>query len=386
MNDIEALLSSLGIGSEESAEMNKQASADENLRGQTETLLTEDKSSMTKKAYEYGRELASAIIQEAGRLEKQANLMTDQNARIVAEQMQQVLPVPDGDIDEVTKGLIARARGAGAQDMDPDLESWLGQAAEGNSGGQIPDELRLRLLGSDEPSEDGAGKLIGTGPDNREIEKASSLLALIESGVPYDTAVHLVKTAAEQIDGYTDMEKAAAAIELMDSEGIPFAEAVELVKRAAEGESLMQHGKRVVKEKVRGVRESAGERAKGVKETAEEHLRNAKERAGEAAGKGKRGVVDFAKRHPKGLAGAAGAAAGLAAGAAGAAAHEHHKKAEMLTNLVKEGYSMSDAAHLVKNAFVEEVSEVEKTAAVLDLMNAGVSMEDAVASVARVTA
>jgi len=464
MNDIDTLLASLGIQPEEDAGMNKQASAATDLQGQAETSLTEDKPSMTKKAYEYGRELASAIIQEAGRLEKQANLMTDQNARIVAEQMQQVYPVPDGDIDEITKGLIARARGAGAQDMDPDLESWLGQAAEGNSGGHIPDELRLQLLGSDEPDEDGVGKLIGTDQDEREIEKASSLIALIESGVDYDTAAHLIKTAAEQIDGYSDMEKAAAAIELMDSEGLSFEDAIELVKAAAEKgekreimernmdraererkslhgrvssarESLGEraHGIREavkekgkagldeLREKVDALKESAGERARGVRKAVGDHVvrnRDAYHVAaggaaalggmalGHAGNKIKDAVVDrfgrdksVAGRAKRGLKGlekairknpklAAGIGAGaLVAGGAGAAMHEHHKKAELLADLVDSGYSLAEASSLIKQASQADqgYSEIEKAAAVLDLMNAGVDMEVAVASVERVT-
>jgi len=84
----------------------------------------------------------------------------------------------------------------------------------------------------------------------------------------------------------------------------------------------------------------------------------------------------------------AGIGAGaLVAGGAGAAMHEHHKKAELLADLVDSGYSLAEASSLIKQASQADqgYSEIEKAAAVLDLMNAGVDMEVAVASVERVT-
>lgn len=434
MDDIETLLASLNIKQPEDFE--KAAGAPSDIVNDTETLLSGDKNIMTKSAstaYDYGRQLAAAIFEEAGRMEKSANLMTDQNARIVAEQMAQVHPVPDGDIDEVTRGLIARARGEGAQDFEPDLESLLGQAAEGNSAGHVPDELRLRLLGSDEAGEDGEGKLIGTEPSEEEIEKASALMSLVESGVSYEDAAELVKSAAEQIDGYSDMDKVAAAITLMDQHGVDFATAVDLIKAAAEGHEIStgkEHGERVgngkgdatlrekarlhahsARDKVTGAGRRAGEKVREVREALKtpEGKRTAKMGAGIAAGVGAAGagitaalrhrkdrldeslggrakaLLGMAEKHPRAAIAAGVGAAGLA-GAGAYASHEHHKKAEVFAQLVDEGYSVEQAASLIKQASQPEVSEFEKGAAVIDLVNDyGMSLEEAVASVNRVS-
>jgi Holliday junction resolvasome RuvABC DNA-binding subunit len=155
------------------------------------TLPGEQNEMSKEAAYEYGRALARELV-------KRANQITENDRAIQDVQASQVLPVPEGTVNDVLRGIMARDQERGREDMDPDLEALLGQIAMGNADGHLSDEIRMALMGGANPEQRGTGKLIATESAADEVEKAAAVSALVAAGLPFEDASELVKAAAEE--------------------------------------------------------------------------------------------------------------------------------------------------------------------------------------------
>ncbi len=325
----------------------------------TNLLSTGDTTGMDKEAlYNVGVSLGQELL-------KSANEIINENIRDTGTQSAQVLPTPDGSVDNILRALVARAKDSGAQDQNPDMEALLGQAAEGNADGRVSEALRLALLGGgDETGQPAAGKTLVVAD---EEEKTAALNALVDAGIDYDSAVDLVKSAAEAIEEEEGSIVKAAALNELVSNGLSFEQAAELVKSASEGnmettqpnvslekkaalEHLMSEGYSF--EDAAALIKAAEVDVPHWKEVAEDRDKEVSKIKGllsKAKDVSIRNVKAVGK-HVAAHKGKYGVGAGALAVAGGAAAHLHHKKAEALNELVGAGYSFEDAANLVKAA------------------------------------
>jgi hypothetical protein len=153
------------------------------------TLPGEQNEMSKEAAYEYGRALARELV-------KRANQITENDRAIQDVQASQVLPVPEGTVNDVLRGIMARDQERGSEDMDPDLEALLGQIAMGNADGHLSDEIRMALMGGANPEQRGTGKLIATESAADEVEKAAAVNALVDAGISFDDAAEIVKAAS----------------------------------------------------------------------------------------------------------------------------------------------------------------------------------------------
>jgi len=295
----------------------------------TNTTPGEQNEMSKEAAYEYGRALARELV-------KRANQITENDRAIQDVQASQVLPVPDGTVNDVLRGIMARDQERGFEDLDPDLEALLGRIAEGNADGHLSDEIRMALMGGASPEQRGTGKLIATESAADEVEKAAAVNALVDAGISFDDASELVKAAAEEAH-YRPLVK-----KIVDEKEHPW-------------------GKPDLKEKLRRAYEDLGRAAKskgskigagvaGVGADLQEKLQRASEGLGRVA-KSKGGKI-----------GAGVAGAGALTGAAALAAHMYAQgktdredesegeKAAAVSALVAAGLPFDDAAELVKAA------------------------------------
>lgn len=318
----------------------------------TNTTPGEQNEMSKEAAYEYGRALARELV-------KRANQITENDRAIQDVQASQVLPVPDGTVNDVLRGIMARDQERGFEDLDPDLEALLGRIAEGNADGHLSDEIRMALMGGASPEQRGTGKLIATESAADEVEKAAAVNALVDAGISFDDAAELVKAAGVKNEisrateslgrvakskkgkigaglaalgalgagGYAlkrhldedegEESEKAAAVSALVAAGLPFEDASELVKAAG------------VKDELRRAKEGLGRVAKSKK------------------GKIGAGVVG------------AGALAGLAShmyaqGKTDREDESEGEKAAAVSALVAAGLPFEDASELVKAAAEEE--------------------------------
>ncbi len=328
----------------------------------TNLLSTGDTTGMDKEAlYNVGVSLGQELL-------KSANEIINENIRDTGTQSAQVLPTPDGSVDNILRALVARAKDSGAQDQNPDMEALLGQAAEGNADGRVSEALRLALLGGgDETGQPAAGKTLVVAD---EEEKTAALNALVDAGIDYDSAVDLVKSAAEAIEEEEGSIVKAAALNELVSNGLSFEQAAELVKMATETEDDTEvTGTNVALEKKAALNElisagysfeDAADLIKAAVTIDAPHWKEVAEDRDKEVSKIK-GFLTKAKdvsirnvkavgKHVAAHKGKYGAGAGALAAAGGAGAYLHHKKAEALNELVGAGYSFEDAANLIKSA------------------------------------
>ena len=351
------------------------------------TLPGEHNEMSKEAAYEYGRALARELV-------KRANQITENDRAIQDVQASQVRPVPEGTVNDVLRGIMARDQERGHEDMDPDLEALLGHIAEGNADGHLSDEIRMALMGGAYPEQRGTGKLIATESAADEVEKAAAVNALVDAGISFDDASEIVKAASMKdslkdklrgakeslgrvaksrkgkigagvagagalagaaalaahmyAQGKTDREdesegEKAAAVSALVAAGLPFEDASELVKAAAEEAHYRPLVKKIVDEKGHP----------WGKPGLTEKLRRAAEDFGRVA-KSKKGKI-----------GAGVAGAGALTGAAALAAHMYAQgktdredesegeKAAAVSALVAAGLPFEDASDLVKAAAEE---------------------------------
>jgi len=351
------------------------------------TLPGEQNEMSKEAAYEYGRALARELV-------KRANQITENDRAIQDVQASQVLPVPEGTVNDVLRGIMARDQERGREDMDPDLEALLGQIAMGNADGHLSDEIRMALMGGAYPEQRGTGKLIATESAADEVEKAAAVSALVAAGLPFEDASELVKAAAEEeerkrrIGTAEKYLRAAGRLTLEGTAGglvglplLPVSPVAAGVVGSAGQLAGMVHGAAKSLENTKRKNdlydkqhsESEGEKAAAVsalvaaglpfedaselvkaasmKDSLKDKLRSAKEGLGRVA-KSKKGKIGA------GVVGA-GALAGLAAhmyaqGKTDREDESEGEKAAAVSALVAAGLPFEDASELVKAAGVKD--------------------------------
>lgn len=199
-----------------------------------------------------GNAIADSILAmlDNGGMDKQAgmnNNVVDEIDTMEQQHDARVISTPrqGKTVTEVARALQERApAGSGADSVKEENTA----AVEGNSEASVsavPSDIEktaaVNELMEGGYSFDDAIAMVKEASDQIErevgdLEKAAAVSALISEGVDFENAVELVKQAsAEASDDYeySDLEKVAAAQELVAEDGMSFDEAYELVKEAS---------------------------------------------------------------------------------------------------------------------------------------------------------
>jgi hypothetical protein len=202
---------------ETKAEVEKKA--EEKPADQTETK-EED---MNKQAQDAGKELATAIIEKLAAMENEAvtgpGKLKEDTAKAVSQHDARIQPMPgrNGTLNQMFDAVFARAKAMGPTGVD--------QMA---TGAQAKAESKDPAMGT--PS-------IPVSPDfvdKTASEKQAAVQALCEAGMDWDSAVDLVKSAAEEIAKEEISQVKMAAVSQLVEEGVDFDTAVENVNAAVQ--------------------------------------------------------------------------------------------------------------------------------------------------------
>jgi len=211
------------------------------------TNTTDKEPEMKKEAAEAGKALADALLEklaEAGDVNlhdgvapgsvPQKNIVN--SAQVVAEDDAKIKPMPTGDgiknegtINQILEGIIADAVAQGATPHGQGVEAKAAPitAAEGG----VEDQAVPNQVPTDEQ------------------EKAAAVIALVNDGYDFESAVEMVKAAAEEIEREESVQIKQAALGALLDRGVDFDQAVEMVKKAnalvpAAGRALMAPAKK----------------------------------------------------------------------------------------------------------------------------------------------
>lgn len=208
---------------------------------QTQTTNKGEKD-MNKEASEAGKLLAQALLKQAGvgdvntsngipegvvpnktqvdiAQQKAEHDMVIQNTPTVMG------PGTGGTINEIFDAIVADAMAQGAKD-----ENVTGQTAhaEGNPNGRAA-PAQVPVINN--PTSLNAS-------DNQE--KTAAVVALVEGGLDFDSAVNLVKEAAVALEAEHDEQVKQAALSSLMEQGISFTQAVTMIKSASEKSNVEQ--------------------------------------------------------------------------------------------------------------------------------------------------
>lgn len=282
-------------------------------------------------------------------------------AQLVAEQDATIKPMPTGDgikntgtINQIFDAIVADAMGQGAASFDQVHSTGVSQAEGAVEGHAVPNQVQA---------------------DN--VEKTAAVMSLVNSGIDFDSAVDMVKSAAEELEFEEGEQiKQAAFADLID-QGVDFELAAALIKSAsAVGPSIgvARRGARAVGEAVgnlglgakveaarsavQGAAGTASSAVQGAAGTAKDWLQAEAANAGRnfrglATGKNPLGApgaysrMDAAKHLAHNRLVQGGAAAGVL-GAGGAAYALGREKKAAVDSLVEAGVDFESAVDLVQ--------------------------------------
>lgn len=207
--------------------------------------LTNKETEMNKQIAESGKALADALLVKLANAGDQTTLNgipegvapnknQIDNAQFVAEHDSYIKPMPTGDgiknqgtINQIFDAIVADTHAQGATDFD---------AEHAENGPTAPVE--------------GAAEQMAT-PNQvqtESVEKTAAVISLVNSGIDFDSAVSMVKAAAEEIEAEEyEQVKQAAFYQLVES-GVDFDLAAAMVKSAA-GAPLLLGATRAAKAK-----------------------------------------------------------------------------------------------------------------------------------------
>lgn len=223
-----------------------------------------------------------------------------------------------GTMTQVLQSLVANSAANGAVRDEALAQNAAGQADEttGAEGVVMPSSD-----GSDLDSEEAD-----------EVEKVAAVVTLVDNGFDFDTAVEMVKAAAEEIEAEEFEQVKVAAVNRLMDEGLDLESAVQLVKEASRIEAAKETLKKGV-DVVKGHARSAADDAKALFTTNSAIGTESRKAAAKALAK-----------NPL-VYGTAGAGAAMATGAALAGGRE--KKAAAIEALVDAGYTVSQALEIL---------------------------------------
>lgn len=173
---------------------------------------------MNKQAQEAGKSLAEAILKaaaEANNGPTGPGKIQQDHAKSVAQDDAKIGPTPgrNGTVSQLFDAIVAKAKAV----SNPAHEDQM------VGGPQAPHEAKDQAMGT--PS-------IPASPDI--VEKQAAVQALCEAGLDWETAVDLVKSAAEEIAREEIGQVKQAAVEQLMKEGMDFETAVESVWAAVQ--------------------------------------------------------------------------------------------------------------------------------------------------------
>lgn len=177
---------------------------------------------MNKQASDAGKALADALLEKLANAGDQTtvagipdgvapNKNQIDNAQLVAEQDVTIKPMPGagGSINQIFDSIVADALGQGAASFDQ-VHTQGVSAQEGAAEAQgTPNQVYT----------------VG-------VEKTAAVMSLVNSGVDFDSAVDMVKAAAEQIEAEEAEQVKQAAFADLVGRGVDFELAAALVKSA----------------------------------------------------------------------------------------------------------------------------------------------------------
>lgn len=216
---------------EKKVEVKADAKTEVEKKAETKVDTKETKEEdMNKQATDAGKELAAAILEKLANITGPSSENTgpagavhkiqQDHAKDVAQDDQKVGPTPgrNGTINQLFDAIVAKAKSvSGATGYD--------QMATGPQAGA---ESKDQAMGTPAipPSPDMT--------DNVKVaqEKQAAVGALIEAGLDWETAVDLVKSAAEEIEAEEFEQVKIAAVNELLKEGMDFDRAVDSVRTA----------------------------------------------------------------------------------------------------------------------------------------------------------
>lgn len=332
---------------------------------------------MNKKASDAGKALADALMTKLANAGDQTtingipagvapNKNQIDNAQLVAEHDAIIKPMPTGNgienqgtINQIFDAVVADALGQGAAQFD-------------NSEGQGVAAHEGAVEASGTPNQ----------VQTESVEKTAAVISLVNSGIDFDSAVNMVKAAAEEIEFEEGEQIKQAAFEQLLDSGVDFDLAAALVKSA--GGPLLLGATRLAKAKgtLVNVGNAAGEILGGAGRAASNAATNVyknTKRFGQAlagnsryAAKAEQATQDMSRAFVTKGPAAADEAAQIAA--------KYHGKHDAVVGGARKGlaYAGAGALGLAGVAGGGYALGREKQAAVSALCDAGVDFESAV--------
>lgn len=185
---------------------------------------------MRKEAAAAGKALADALLEKlaaAGDANTDNGVVEDtvpqknivDSAQMVAEDDSKIKPMPTGDgirndgtINQILDGIIADAVAQGAAAHGGNVEAMAGHSSD------VEGDVEDHAVPHQEPTD--------------EQEKAAAVSVLVQDGFDFDSAVEMVKAAAEEIEAEETLQIKQAALGALMDRGVDFDTAVEMVKQA----------------------------------------------------------------------------------------------------------------------------------------------------------
>jgi hypothetical protein len=333
---------------------------------EAEKAKAEKKEGQEKSASEQGADLAKEILEKVASNNKGNNEMSKQ-ASVAGKALADAILTKlasAGDVateNGITPGTVPQKNIVDNAEMDAQatakIQSLPGTDGAGNGGSvnQIFDAIVADAMGEgatayDQTQSAGASAGEGAAMDqgatanghaDESQEKMAAAITLFENGLDFDTAVDLVKEAAEAIEAEEfDMAKQAAVSELI-GQGFDFDSAVELVKEAVANPSeRVSHPNSTIRGKVEQGAYQAKQKGKRFGASAKSEAANLKGALGGLKNSPRTAIQSIAGNR------IAQAAAAAAAIGGGAYALTREKKAAFEA-LVDAGVDFEKAAELV---------------------------------------
>lgn len=286
--------------------------------------LTNKETEMNKQIAESGKALADALLVKLANAGDQTtvngipggvapNKNQIDNAQLVAEHDSYIKPMPTGNgienqgtINQLFDAIVADTRAQGATDFD---------GTNAQNGPTAPVEGAAEQLAT--PNQ----------VQTESVEKTAAVISLVNSGIDFDSAVSMVKAAAEEIEAEEQEQVKQAAFDQLVESGVDFDLAAAMVKSAGKMDAVKSFGKAMAQD-AKGFGQAVRQTALG------------RDAAGATVSR-----LDAAKR-------AAGSATGMIGGGAvvgaGAGAAIAHQKRAAVSSLCEAGVDFETAVSLVQ--------------------------------------
>ena len=233
---LEALLSSLEdqpiekAASEAVAKPSSEGKTKTSVSDQLEGLLTkkasvkttsEESTDMNKQAQAQGRAIADMVIGMLKKADEGSNAVIQQTEELVAQQddATELTPREGKTVTETLKGIVERGSAEGA--VHPDhlsLDAVDGDETDADIDLDSSDEYDIENEDSD--------------LDKEAFEKLAAAHALVENGYDFETAVDLVKEAAEELEMEEFEQVKLATVQSLVGEGMDVESALDLTNDA----------------------------------------------------------------------------------------------------------------------------------------------------------